>query len=530
LSRALLYLFLVSRRNGVRKFFRDLRRPRKFLGILVAAAFFGLFLWGQTRASGAFRDDGRNALAALLGLLLLLSLFSGFLRRGLSFQLADRDFLFPGPFRRGEIVVYRLLSLYPLLLLSSLFLGVFLGARLPRPLLAYAGIVLFQVVVLHLQTASSLVATRIGDRIFARLRRGLQLPLAVLGIAALLVFVLATGGNLSASGFVRDLVESDTLRVLLYPAIAAVDLGCAEEWRDTLLPLGALLASVVGTLGLVLALPLPDFESSLAASERSARILARARLGAHAAEAGERTRARRIPLPGFGLFRGEGAVAWKNLLVAGRSLRVLFMSAILTLVFLIPFGTGVAGERGGGIMGLVFGALLPLFLQPHLAFDFRRDFDHFAELKSLPVSSTRLAAAQLGVPVAISLAMQALYFAGLAALRGIDGAWIPVLFLACPALTLAVLAVANVVYLLFPTRAVTESGRPNPGGVAGGIVVTGFGVAAAVLPAALAFAALRSWTIEGALTAAILVQCGVDSLLVLLLGRLFARFDLAREF
>jgi hypothetical protein len=529
-SRALLYLFLVSRKNGFLKLLRDLRRPKKALGISVAVVFFGLFLWAQakTRGDGGLREDGRDALAALFGLLLLVSAFSGLLRRGLPFQLADRDFLFPGPFRRGEIVFYRLLSLYPFLLVSSVFLGVFLGSRLPNPALAFVGIVLFQVVALHLQTASSLAATRIGDRVFGRLRRSLRIAISVFGVLAVVLFVLSAGGSGSASDVMGDLVRSRPFRVFLFPASAAVDLGCASGIREALLSLAALLACAVVSLGLVLALPLPDFEASLVTSERVARLLARARMGAHAAEASERTRARGIPLPVLGLFRGPGAIAWKNLLVAGRSLRVLAMSAILSLLFLVPLVTGATGGRGGA--GLLFGALLPLFLQPHLAFDFRRDFDHFAELKSLPVSPTRLAAAQLAVPVALALALQGLFFGVLAAIREIESRWILPLSFGLPAVTIAVLAVANLVYLIYPTRAVTETGRPNPGGVAGGILVTSLAVAAAMLPGGAVFAALQASTFEGGVAAGIAVQYVVDGLLVVALGRVFLRFDLAREF
>ena len=142
----------------------------------------------------------------------------------------------------------------------------------------------------------------------------------------------------------------------------------------------------------------------------------------------EKIQLRSARLPKRALFRGVGAIVWKNLVVARRSKRELVLAFVFTLVFTTPLtamlwmhhdfvSKGIetsrqdAEEFQTGI-ALMLG-FLAFLLQRTFPFDFRCDGHHLVGFRTLPVSPFVLALAEIAVPTGLCLAFQALGIAAL---------------------------------------------------------------------------------------------------------------------
>jgi Putative ABC exporter len=440
---ALPWLFFTTRRNAVRRFLGGLRRPRRALGTLATAASIVVFVVFAARGSRHLPPETASSfLVTLLGITLLLGLASGLSERGIAFQPAEVDALFPGPFRPRSLVAYRAASEDLASVFGSILFFLLAGLATPRPWLAFVGALLCGATAVHVRLVVALLATQLGDRAFARLRG----PARAVGLAAALalgILVIAaftrTGG---VRGAVVTVVDSPVARVFLYPAVAAGDLSRAESLDRALPPLVGALAACAGTLALLLALQVNFLEASVGATSRAAARRARQRRGARAEAPATSAPARSGRLPSSRPFGGAGAVAWRNALAARRSLRALVASALLVGVFLFPLYLGEGGLRQG-LSAVVFAAMLPLFLSSTIAFDFRGQTGHLAELKALPVSASRLALAQVTVPTLLALLLQALFLGILAVAGRVPPSWLPLAFAAYAPTTAALVASTN---------------------------------------------------------------------------------------
>jgi hypothetical protein len=169
----LVYLYVTTARNGVRRFFARLRQPRRLVALVVTLGFVAFVALGATRESSGFADatvDPAAVLRAYFGLALLLAPLSGFAERGLTFSLAEVDFLFPGPFRARSLVLYHLARALPALMFGAALPLVLLGARVPRPGVVWLGCALASLIAQHLRVTASLFALHVGEPLYRRLR------------------------------------------------------------------------------------------------------------------------------------------------------------------------------------------------------------------------------------------------------------------------------------------------------------------------------------------------------------------------
>jgi hypothetical protein len=532
-NRALLFLALRVRRNRLRQFVRGLRRPKKAIALLLWLALLGFLVYAQVRvrthASAGTRPE---TVFGVLGFILLASVLNGLVQRGLAFLPSDVDFLFAGPFSRRALVLYRLVTLYPVTLVSGAIFFFILGVRPAHPGLGLAAFLLGHLSALHVQTIVALLAVHLSERVFVRLRRGARFVGVLLGAGTLLLLVLSTSARGGPGRTLAGLADSPATRVLLYPAAAAARAVAAVDLRDAAASVAGLLLFAAGSFALVLALDVRFFEASLATSARLATLLARARRGLPAGGTPEEGMVRSLSLPRLGLFRGAGAVFWKNLAAVRRSGRLLFTGFCFSLLMALPGVLAGRQSPGGsaavGSVVLALVGMLPFMMQPYLAFDFRRDADHLVELKSLPVSPFGMAAAQVAAPTLLALAFQMLLLVLLAAFGAVDAGSLALAALGFPATTLGCLTSANVAFLLFPTRAPSEGTRPNP---SAGLAISLLGLIASLVPAGgILWLFLASGAGPGvALGAAILTQYGIDLLLLAALGEVFRRLDPATE-
>lgn len=564
MNRALLYLVVVQRKNSAISFVKGLRSPGRAAAAMVWIGFVGLFLLSSSSgfANAMRRESAQAALPALFSILLLTSTINGLLQRGLTFQEADIDFLFPGPFSRRELVMYRLLTLYPFALISSAVFLLMLRRMCGHAGASYLALVLFSCLLIHLQTILGLVATWIEGGLLRRVRSSLRVVAWMLAIVLAFAFIGAATGDHRVASFVDRVFAIEAARVAFYPAAKVAQALAAPNFVGALHGLLPLFAAAVVSLVVVLLLQVNFLEASLQTSQQGSLLRARWSRGFLSVDRASPT-ASSARMPSGLLFRGAGAIVWKNLVAASRSLRfVLYAVLSIGIYTALVIVRGKHGGPGVGepnelpvdaimpprmeIIGL--GAMWPLFIQQYVAFDFRRDFDSLAELRQLPLRPFSVAAAELTVPTILTLAFQSLGLLGVACFEDVSRSTLWVALFAYPPVTLAMLTVTNLGFLLFPSRqAASSRGR---GGATFSIIAifnmfaTLVSLAPAIVVGALVWAAQQAefeelsavspYGVEDpgyfdATLAFAATQWIVAIVLLSLLGRVYARFNVARE-
>src|SRR5262249_22640585 len=177
----------------------------------------------------------------------------------------------------------------------------------------------------------------------------------------------------------------------------------------------------------------------------------------------------------------------------------------------------------------LFLASLTFFLQRMVPFDFRRDGHHLLNFRILPFSSLGITCAELAVPTAFCLTLQAPCIVALLFYANFPWLVLIMVPLAYPAVAVALNIVWNIHYLLAATQ---RSSGQNASAVATLIIV------------ALSFLVFypAGWTalrighylseqngIEVPLGIALVVQYAIDLLLLFILAKLYNRIEVESE-
>ncbi len=550
---ALIYLWFTLIKRRMVRFFGRLRRPATLIGFAAVAVLLGFLFYFRT-AEVVGRLAQPRVLVGVAVLMVCASLFKGFLQRGLAFEPADIDFLFTSPFTQRQIVFYRLLSSYFFAVVQGLVLAALLGAHFPYPAVLAVCAILCQIACFHLATAAALFGGSIPEHLHHRLR---WMMLGAFFLLTVLYLRWAWELRMVPAWFSSPLAGP-----LFYPGVNLPEAANAEVWHraaswvggDVAVTSGPLisaalcvagfLAGALASLWMLLRFKGDLFEPSLAASERQTERRTRLEQGRQLAETPS-VWGRSVSLPRLALFRGVGAIVWKNLLVARRSKRellwvsgfgLIYTGFTIALLYLYHHLAGKAGitppssESRGFHMGIaLFLAGLTPFLQRMLPFDFRRDGPHLLGFRTLPISSLAMAVAQVSVPTLFCLALQAPCILALLWYARFSTLTLLLVVLAYPAIGLAMNSVWNLHYLLAAVKR------------ASGEEVTAIGTLVVVALSFLVFYP-SGWTIlwfgrraaDSALLtlplgAGLLVQYTVDFLLILLLARLFHRVEVSRD-
>ncbi len=520
----ILSLLRLKQRATLRQFVRSLRTPRRAIGLLVLTALIGFVVWSSWHAGGATSRGGlsRESLVLFGAMMLVMSLSSGFVQQGPRFTPADVDFLFPAPFSPRHLLVWRLLHVWPLMLISASFMLLVFGWRYERPGRFLVGIFLLQTTATHVQILISVVLTLASDALARRLRGvGRWITMAAL-VGGLLFVVLATSRNGGLGPIVASVTRSSATRLLLFPAAACGDFVFGETARATGFALLKLVLGAAGTLGLLL-LPDVDFrEESIATTARISRLLAaRRRLGT-AVDVEEVRRVRSGVLPAARLlFRGSGAIVWKNLLLAVRSWKSLVPSLAIGLIVVLPI---VFATRKAGV-DAARGALVPLLmvtllLSNALGFDLRREVDRLDQLRALPLSPRSVVFAELIVPWVLGVTLQELLVATIALAGQGDRVGLSVVALAMPFLTFLAVEIDNLALFLFAPKTQAGAARGSLSSSSPGQMLRAFVWLIAAAPGIVAglalYAATRSigWSIAAGSAVEIAIAAALFVLLV----------------
>ena len=573
---ALFYLQYHMFRNRLVSRFKRLKQPKYLIGAIVGGLYFYFYFFrylfhgigGRQPVNLAVSPEHLQLFelvgALALFVIVLLAWIIPHERAALMFTEAEVAFLFPAPVTRRTLIHFKLLRsqlrIFFSILLLTLFSRRFGGSAWIH---ALGWWLILSTLNLHF-LGSSFARTMLLDHgISNRLRRLLVFELAAAMAGSVWVWARRTlpelgyadTANLNAiMDYAQRVLTTGPALYLLYPFRLVV--------RPFLAPAAA---AFFGVLTPVLLLFLLHYlwviysdvafeEASVEASQKLAVRIAAMRAG-NWQGAKKNQKARR---PWFKLAAtGPPATAllWKNLIGVGQAVSVRLW--IILIIVVVAVGVGLGNGRTGQNLSFVAAILVAtalgysLLLGPQLLrLDFRQDLPLADILKTFPLRGWQIALGEILAPVAVLAACQwLLLLVGAGLVFYLPGKQ-EALFLAIalgaafllPVLDLLVLLIPNAAVLLFPSW--IQAGKDSPRGIetTGQRLIFAVGqlfvLLLALLPAAIAFTGVfflmklalgdAAAVPFAALVATIIlaVEAGFG---LLLLGRLFERFDVSEE-
>lgn len=453
---ALLKLGYLRARAVARSLLRGARRPRGLIYLIIGG--FVISSWLCSSVLGMVftphRGSSPSWLPVAVPLFLLAYTVSSLLqfRSGIvTFTPAEIDFLFPGPFSRRELLLYKLSSR----LLGCLFSGVFLSLAFFRQSSSfiglYIGLVLTLIFVQLLQIAISLLSLVVAERVQSWGRAILLVGMALLLLAAVAQTPAIPNAASEIPEWWKAVSSSLGGRILLVPfEIFAKAIIAPAGYPAGLVWLGIAAAIDGLLLLLVIALDANYLESSMVASHKRYELQQRMKQGRRVAKAP--TSRGPSNFPALGWLRGTGPTIWRQATTALRTGRLIYF--VGPIAFAVSVGLGLFnGKAAPPVVGTLVAYLL-LILIAATRYDFRGDLDNMPWLKTLPVSPLALTVGQLVVPVVLTTLT---LFAPLVGLGITVEPARPLLAGMAPfALNVSalILAVENLFFLLFPSRSV----------------------------------------------------------------------------
>jgi hypothetical protein len=488
-------------------------------------------------------------LTAMAPLLLSLSLLvtGGFslFAKPFGFSPAEKDFLCAGPFRRRQLVNYKIGAALEGQVLMSFLVAAPLGATLSRRIAVFVGsLLLFNFVQLF-----SLVASLVGALLRFQDPRGLRrFGITMVTLFAALAFVWRRFGKSINDVIVlaRQLERSGTWRAATSPLRWFIELMLADrlwpdlvKWSAICLLLNVFLFVIVYVL---------DARLQVRSQEDDVRAGAGEEEHEEMAVAGSKPTRRALPL--LPRWQGLGPIAWRQAMdVFRRPERVAFALLMYGILIFVLFAVTRGGKEllflptldgrteinlaGAWLCGLA-AIFLTTFIALGLSFDFRADIDQIDVLKVLPIEPIVLTAGQLLVPVVLAAVMQWLALVVLVVgLRSLpSGILVASAFV--PPVSVALIAIENLATFWFPMRQ-TPGAKAEPFEQFGHVLIYPLvrlvcysAALSAIFVVATGAYLLFNHSALAAFAAAWLTLAAGGTGLVFLVARAFDEFDVAR--
>ena len=457
---ALSQLLILRLRGGLRQRLHQLASVR---GLLFSLAFGGI-IWFLLVSNGS-SDTGFMASAALdrqalsaqimtfMPLTMLgLSLLTVLMTTGPTFHFSPNEinFLFTGPFRRQDLILYKFCAYLAGVTLTSLFVTLIAPPQAGSALFVFIATLLTLVFVQLNSAVIGMAGHAVEGSWLAKIRFPATLVLGAFAAATVLYawFTPDRGIVDLLSAFRHSWVGS----IILIPYIVFAELYVAASASQ--LALWALVAIVINAalLRAVIVLDARTTDRALAENARMSGRWDRIKQGGSffATQRTEVRSIRRAPI-----FGGLGPIAWRQVLNALRNSFKLFIIFAGLAACIAPIslalGAPMTDLQTLMIVYVFYGFILPR----NLVCDFRGDLSRMEIYKTLPIAPWRICAGQLVVQVLLAYVIALTIIASALVLE--DSVTIKTaLILAAFALPLTFLiyAVENTVHLLFPTKLV----------------------------------------------------------------------------
>ncbi|HEX7618548.1 MAG TPA: putative ABC exporter domain-containing protein, partial [Verrucomicrobiae bacterium] len=485
-------------------------------------------------------------------------------RAALTFTEAEVAFLFPAPITRRNLIHYKLVRSQLRIVFSALIFSL-ISRRFGGNFWVHAlgWWLILSTLNLHFLGASFARTLMLDRGISNWQRRLLMLGLAAAMVASVWLWAKQTLPALNSADianldsildYAQRLLTAGPALYLLYPFRLVV--------RPLLAPDTAALFSALPPVLLIFLLhylwviysDVAFEEASVEASQKLATRIAAVRAGNWQA-AGKKQKARH---PWFKLSRTgplPTALLWKNLLGIGQAFSPRLWIVLILVVVVAGFSLANAGHNQNlssvAAVIIAFALSYSLLLGPQLLrLDFRRDLPQADVLKTFPMRGWQIALGEILAPVFVLIAFQwLLLLVGAGLIFCLPGKY-EALTLAIatgaamllPVLDFLLLLIPNAAVLLFPSW--IQTGKDSPRGIeaTGQRLIFALGQMLALLlalvPAAVAFIGVffllkfalgPAAAVPLASLAATVILAVEAGLGVVLLGKLFERFDVSEE-
>lgn len=456
---ALLLLLKLQARAVARRAVRGAGSLRGALLLAFGAGLMALFILPAAFSGMAMPRTDPEAVRTMvpLGMLViaLTSLVMGGSEQAIAFAPAEVEFLFPGPFTRRQILLYRIVrTLAGIFMTALIFSLVFLRHAVSWPA-CFIGAITALAFIQLLSMAIVLVGQTVGQRAYT-LGRKIAAGAVLAVIAAAVAPAAMRGMEAGWLEVARQARLSVAGRVLLTPMEPFGHVLTAATWPAMLGWAGLALLANAFLLGVVMWLDANYLEASAARSQAIYDRVQRAQRSGIAANASAKMARYRVPMPPF--LAGAGPIAWRQLTTALRNSRAVLLVLVLLAVAGLPMILARREQElaAGAVVGVAIWCTF--ILAPMLRFDFRGELDNMDWLKSLPLGSLALAIGELLTPVLMMTTLQSLVFIGSGTIAGrFDVVLLAGVALALPVNTI-LFALENALFLLYPMRFATGAG------------------------------------------------------------------------
>jgi hypothetical protein len=529
---ALFHLMRLQFRGLTRRSLRGARTLRRLalfaLGAVILLMWLGPSLFFSHRLPKSDPQRIRTAAPfALLGICVL-TLVTSAGDKAISFTPGEVDMLFPGPFTRRQLIVYKLGKSTAAAMLSALFLSVLLHRHARWWPACYMGVFLSLLFIQFFSINAVIVTQTLGTRLQARVRLAVFIGAVVAG-ALIAREVFGGSTPLSVEQMMQSIGSSGIGYLVLAPFSCFAEAMTAPTLAE-LLHWGLPAITIdVALLALLLMLDANYLEAASVASERRYAQLQRIRGGSFLSVGMSSSASWHVPQPPF--LGGVGPVVWRQITGAARSSKGLLFLLLILAVGAAPLAYSTGRQTHQFIWTFAtVAAWLTLLVSTMLKFDFRGDLDLMDTLKSLPLRPWALATGQLLAP---SLLLGVTHLALLAVAAHFvshhASAFICAAVLVLP-LDLLLFAVENLLFLLFPTRPAAAS--PGDFQILGrqALVLAGKMIVLTIVAVPPLAIAILVWTVTSksvaafTIAAAALVMAEVMAMIPLI-GWAFVRFD-----
>jgi Putative ABC exporter len=454
-------LMMLTFKSNLRRLFRGARSARgAFLIIFTIGVFVMMLLpsvamaFMPNRPAGLFSGLAEPYLPIGLFAISLMSVFTSAGDKALYFSPAEVDFLFPAPFHRRELLVFKLaktvVGLGFVALIFSMSFLIYLGSWLS----AFVGIFLALAFVQLLAMTTAFLGQIVAEHAYTARRRMALMAIGMMVFAGL-AQMLWQAPFQSPSEMAHQFRSSWAGKVLLAPFEVFSHTIMAAHWFPELVCWSAAAVAIDAVLlALIFKLDADYLESAAAISQKLYEKVQRMKQGGGIVLPASQ-KAASIRLPRFPWLGGAGPLAWRQVLMAVRTSRYALIISVgigITIGAVAFFSQrNPAGPDFVSYMGIGFLAYLTFIFSMQLPWAFRGDIVHMDCLKSLPIAPLAIALGELTGGVMLLAMIQVVLLIGLLGAGGNPVLIVTVMTFLVP-FDLLILAMSNTVFLIYPVR------------------------------------------------------------------------------
>lgn len=457
---ALRQLLILRLRGGLRQRLYQLASVR---GLLFSLAFGGI-IWflivsNGSSSPGLFgsaaqdRQTLSEQIITFMPLSMLgLSLLTVLMTTGPTFHFSPNEinFLFTGPFRRRDLILYKFGAYVAGVTLTSLFITLIAPPQTGSALAVFIAALLTLVFVQLNSAVIGMTGHALDGSRLARIRWPATALLCAIG-AATVLYAWALP-DLGMIDLLSDFRHSWIGTIILIPYIVFAELFVAQSVSH--LALWGLVAFIINAalLRAVIVLDARTTDRSLAENARLSNRWERIKQGGSfwATQRTEVRSIRRAPIVG-----GLGPIACRQFLNAMRNTLKLIIIFVGLAASIPPIASALGAPVTDGQTLMIIYVFIAFILPRNLICDFRGDLSRMEIYKTLPVAPWRICAGQLVVQVLLAYVITLTIIASALVFEDSVTAQVALVVAAFALpLTFLIYAVENTVHLLFPTKLV----------------------------------------------------------------------------